>query len=86
MPGAATALPPPDPKNAVAECIALEVILRVLAYSTVGLRFWARRKAGSHYWWDDWLILVAAVSDRVRGVELGLMERKSGLHIPIYHS
>jgi hypothetical protein len=63
MAGGAT-LPPPNPENRVTECIVLGIVLRVLAYATVVLRFLARRKAGSRYWWDDWLILAAAVRDR----------------------
>ncbi|KAI1208480.1 uncharacterized protein F4807DRAFT_153070 [Annulohypoxylon truncatum] len=44
----------------VTECIIVEVVLKVVAYVTLALRFWARRKGGLGYSWDDWLILTAA--------------------------
>ena len=42
-----------------------DLVTRILAIIAVGLRFIARRRGGSKYWWDDWLILVAAVSLRL---------------------
>lgn len=31
----------------------------------VGLRFWCRRHKGANLWFDDWLILVGAVSSLI---------------------
>lgn len=41
--------------------VATVTALWVLTYIAVGARFWGRRVGHTKLWWDDWLILLAAV-------------------------
>lgn len=41
--------------------IATAVVFTFLTVAAVGLRFFAKRIAGSTYRWDDWLLLLALI-------------------------
>ena len=41
--------------------VTMVAVLGVLAYIAVGARFCGRYVGRTKLWWDDWLILVAAV-------------------------
>lgn len=45
-----------------AELIRTVIIIAAVAFPAVGLRFVARYMVVSSWWWDDWSILLAAVS------------------------
>ena len=38
-----------------------QIIMIILAISSVALRFLARKLSGAGLWWDDWMILAALV-------------------------
>lgn len=43
-------------ENGGPEAIVVDVLSRLIGYTAVGLRFWARRVGGAPYWRDDWVI------------------------------
>lgn len=42
-------------------------LLWVIGTIGVGFRVWARHRSKNGLWWDDWLVLFAWVSERIRG-------------------
>lgn len=50
-----------QPENYTPTIVATVVALWVMSYIAVGARFWGRRVGHTKLWWDDWLILLAAV-------------------------
>ncbi|KAI9843173.1 MAG: hypothetical protein M1838_002736 [Thelocarpon superellum] len=61
--------PPPDMSSPVywesrtAALYGGTISLQILSTIVVGLRFLSRRISGTHFWWDDWLILPALLCD-----------------------
>ena len=50
-----------QPENYTPTIVATVVALGVMSYIAVGARFCGRRVGHTKLWWDDWLILLAAV-------------------------
>lgn len=52
-------------ENRTPTIVATVTALWVLSYIAVGARFWGRFVGDSKLWWDDWLILLAAVCTHI---------------------
>ena len=50
-----------EQQNRTPTIVATVTALWVLSYIAVGARFWGRFLGHTKLWWDDWLILLAAV-------------------------
>ena len=52
-------------------CIAASAVFPPLCAALAFTRFYARKKSGAGYSWDDWLVLPSLV----RAIELGVLMR-----------